>query len=106
MLSTKAVKAIIRDHEGRILVLQRNPKTRPTDNCDLPGGLMESGESEEETLLREVNEKLGVKATILSKGKEWHFPRLDGGKRVNVQNYECSVASDSIILSDEHIQYR
>ena len=66
---------------------------------------MQDGESEEQTLLREVEEELGVKATILCKGRRWHFPRLKDGKRVDVQNYECSIASENIVLSDEHIRY-
>ena len=46
--------AIITDSEGRILLQKR---THPKGRWGLPGGLMELGESCEETAVREVREE-------------------------------------------------
>ena len=48
---------IIKDGEGRILLQKR---THPKGRWGLPGGLMELGESCEETAVREVREETGL----------------------------------------------
>ncbi|MGE7823190.1 NUDIX domain-containing protein [Paenibacillus sp. NPDC093718] len=48
--------AIIRDHQGRILLQRRSDY----GNWGLPGGGMEAGESVEETMRREVFEETGL----------------------------------------------
>ena len=47
--------------EGRVLLVHRraDKRARP-DVWDLPGGLMENGESEQDALERELHEELGV----------------------------------------------
>lgn len=57
MLPKTAVKAMILNESNKILLLQRNPKLRGTDNWDLPGGLVEQGEDPEQALIREVKEE-------------------------------------------------
>lgn len=53
------VGALIRD--GRVLLAHRRPDKRAYPNVwDLPGGLMEAGESELDALARELDEELGV----------------------------------------------
>ena len=53
------VGALVRD--GRVLLVHRRPdkRARP-DLWDLPGGVMEAGESELVALARELHEELGV----------------------------------------------
>ena len=74
-LPTKAVKAVIKNKEGKVLFLQRNPKKSGVDNWDLPGGLIEKGEGEEEALKRECLEELGVEIEVLKKSGRWKFFR-------------------------------
>lgn len=48
-------------HDGRVLLVHRRPDKRVyPDVWDLPGGVMEDGESEPDTLAREMREELGV----------------------------------------------
>lgn len=48
-------------HDGRVLLVHRRPDKRVyPDVWDLPGGVMEDGESEPDTLARELREELGV----------------------------------------------
>lgn len=53
------VKALIRNSNNEILLLERNPKFNKI-YWDLPGGRLKKGESLIETLNREVKEELGI----------------------------------------------
>ncbi|MDT0186807.1 NUDIX domain-containing protein [Microbacterium sp. ARD31] len=53
--------------EGRVLLAHRRPdKQAFPDVWDLPGGVVEAGESELEALARELHEELGVRITAAS----------------------------------------
>jgi 8-oxo-dGTP pyrophosphatase MutT (NUDIX family) len=69
------VGALIRG--GRVLLVHRRPEKRANpDVWDLPGGLMEPGESELAALTRELHEELGVHiATVTAT----HLCRLTAG---------------------------
>ncbi|GII82856.1 NUDIX hydrolase [Sphaerisporangium siamense] len=51
-----AAGALLRDHEGRVLVVHPVYK----DDWDIPGGIVEAGESPVSALLRELQEELGI----------------------------------------------
>lgn len=106
-LPTHAVKAVILNHEGAVLLLQRNPATHDGEsNWDLPGGLVEEGENPVEALKREVAEELGVTIKMLEEAATWQFLRSKDNQHVHVQNYLCEITNGDIRLSDEHIQYQ
>lgn len=54
--------AILTDKDGKILLVERKLEPRK-GYLDLPGGFIESGESVEESLVRELREELGIEAT-------------------------------------------
>ena len=69
------VGALVRD--GRVLLGHRRPdKQAYPDVWDLPGGVMESGESELDALVRELREELGVEVAVES---AIHLCRVTGG---------------------------
>ncbi len=69
------VGALIRD--GRVLLAHRRPDKRAYPNVwDLPGGLIEVGESELDALTRELDEELGVQIVTDSAS---HLCRLTAG---------------------------
>jgi 8-oxo-dGTP diphosphatase len=105
-IPTHAAKAVIVNSEGAILFLQRNPARGPVANWDLPGGLVEMGESDEEALKREIKEELSLEANVGKEVGKWSFFRPLDGNRVEVTNYAVGINSDSIKLSDEHIAYK
>ncbi len=69
------VGALVR--EGRVLLVHRRPikRARP-DLWDLPGGLIEAGESELDALTRELNGELGVQ---IATGSASHLCRRTAG---------------------------
>jgi len=100
-----AVKAVIRDAEGKILFLQRNPAKGAVANWDLPGGIVEAGESDRIALKREIQEELGLDTTVNDELGTWTFYRPFDGKTVAVTNYSVNLADGNIKLSDEHIGF-
>jgi 8-oxo-dGTP diphosphatase len=69
------VGALVRD--GRVLLVHRRPDKRAyPDVWDLPGGLIEEGESELVALTRELQEELGVRIETASAS---HLCRVTAG---------------------------
>jgi 8-oxo-dGTP pyrophosphatase MutT (NUDIX family) len=69
------VGALVRD--GRVLLVHRRPDKRAyPDMWDLPGGVMEAGESELGALARELHEELGVQLATSSAS---HLCRVTAG---------------------------
>jgi len=56
-----AVTAVVRDPEGRVLLIHRTDN----DRWALPGGVVELGESVAETAVREVREETGIEIEVL-----------------------------------------
>lgn len=86
------VLGIVLDSNNRVLLIRRSGQ----DRWILPGGQSESGESEEDTVVREVLEETGVKCQPLA---------LIGGRTHPESNramvyWRCRPLSDSITVSD------
>jgi 8-oxo-dGTP diphosphatase len=108
MKPTHAVKAVIRNSEGKILFLQRkpDPKMKVIPNWDFPGGIVELGEEEKSALQREIQEELGVDSVIGDEVGKWTFFRPYDGQTVTVTNYAVELLSQDIILSNEHADFQ
>lgn len=55
---------ILNSRDGRVLICQRTPDQTMPLQWEFPGGKIEPGESEEAALQRELQEELGIVATI------------------------------------------
>jgi 8-oxo-dGTP diphosphatase len=107
-IPTHAVKAVIKDEDGKILFLQRatDPAKKVVPNWDFPGGLVEAGEEDRIALRREIKEELGVDSIIGEELGTWTFFRPFDGNTVNVTNYSVQLTSRDITLSPEHVDLR
>lgn len=84
---------VIRNEEGRLLLLHRNKKDRV--QWELPGGKLEPNESPETAAIREIEEELGVKARVRTKLGEAAFH--EGGTE------HLYVWFDAVIGEEPHI---
>lgn len=99
-LIVPGANVIIIDPAGRILMHHRQDR----DWWGLPGGMMELGESLEETAIREVKEEInltckGLKLFKVYSGKEQHYIYPDGNEVHNVTaTFLCKDYSGEIIV--------
>ena len=59
------MRGIIKNGEGKILILKRHPKSRTDpDTWELPGGKMEAGEFFDDALVREIKEETNLDCKV------------------------------------------
>lgn len=78
-----AVVAAVIEHEGLILACRRRPEKAAGGKWEFPGGKVERREAQEEALIREIREELGVEIIA----------------RVRLRTDDTSVGSQTIRLS-------
>ncbi len=107
-IPTHAVKAVIKNDEGKFLFLQRkpDPSKKVIPSWDLPGGLVEKGEDDKSALQREIQEELGVDSVVGDEVGRWTFIRPFDGNTVNVTNYSVRLLSQDLKLSHEHTDFQ
>lgn len=71
----EAVVAVLRQ-DGRVLVIRRGPQARMPGYWAPLSGTIEAGESQQEALVREVREEVGLRVT--PQAKVWECPSEDG----------------------------
>lgn len=108
------VKALIRNQEGDILLMQVNPaklRGQEKDYWDLPGGRVQKGDSVEDTLRREVLEETGIADITAIEPVQMVLSNI----RIPVESYSvglilsvynCTAPLNSVVvLSSEHTAY-
>lgn len=105
------LKALIHNRSGKLLLLQKNSKTKEL-LWDLPGGRIQKNESFEEALRREVYEETGLEnitrmdplTMVLSRSR---IPLQDRDVGLILAVYLCDVIDDASVirLSNEHLHY-
>jgi 8-oxo-dGTP pyrophosphatase MutT (NUDIX family) len=105
-------KALIRNSEGKLLLLQCLPNDVFKDHrWDLPGGRVQKNESVEEALRRELYEEIGVKVIIRLSPftmcrSAIRFPVQNGDVGLICAAYLCDIAAESSIhISDEYMRF-
>lgn len=109
------IKALIRNSEGKFLLLQVNPtqlkKYSGEAYWDLPGGRIQRGSTILETLGREVQEETGLigiatSELVATTVSNIRIPVGDSDVGLILQIYVCDVPEvENIILSSEHQAY-
>lgn len=96
------VAAVIRDEEGRILITQRNLKKAQGGLWEFPGGKIETEETKEHAIVREIKEELDVDIEYKDylAEKVFEYPE----KTINLIALECKKINGEIRLL-EHESY-
>jgi 8-oxo-dGTP diphosphatase len=93
------VKGLMINSQGRCLVLRK-----PNGDFDIPGGRVESLESFDLALYRELLEETGLRARVCTEWTHWSFMKGPGLRVLGV-TYICSVMGGNLRLSSEHSDY-
>ena len=95
--------AIIRNEEDEVLVVQRGEATDHPFKWEFPGGKLAPGETEEECIIREVEEELSMDIIICAK---LPFVEHDyGNKKIRLIPFICDTLDEIPFLS-EHLAYQ
>jgi 8-oxo-dGTP diphosphatase len=106
------IKALIKNPSGQILLLEADP-TRGDGNFykhwDLPGGRVQEGDSVEETLLREVEEEMGIKEIKIIRLIDASIGKMKfrTGEGLILFTYLCEMDPTlELTLSPEHLRFK
>lgn len=102
VLPKKVVVGII-SQKGKFLIAQRGKKDAFYGKWEFPGGKMEAGETEQESLQRELFEELGIRAEIDEYLCSSYFEQ--NGTSYEMRAYFVRKFSGELILH-EHLQAR
>jgi 8-oxo-dGTP diphosphatase len=85
------VGGLVRDGQGRYLITQRRRGSHLEGLWEFPGGKIETGESPEAALRRELTEELGAIFVVgkLFETVRWEYP----DREVLLRFYDCRVES-------------
>ncbi len=90
-----------------ILVAHRNPTGQMGGRWEFPGGKVEEGESDEEAIVREMQEEFGISVSVGKKIAEAQFTH--NGKVSDLHGYLVRVPHDGIAKKytlTEHSEYK
>jgi 8-oxo-dGTP diphosphatase len=97
------VTAAVIEHNGRVLIARRRPEDRFGGVWEFPGGKLESGETPEAGLRREIDEELGL-AIEIGEGLG-SFPFTAEGRSIELIVFRAAWSGGSLILR-EHSEAR
>lgn len=104
-ISRYTVGCIVERSRGQILLLKRTSGDFMGGMYEIPGGLVETGESLSDALRRETLEETGLKVTDI-RHYEGHFDYNSGsGRKTRQFNFLASVGSGRVKISNEHEDY-
>lgn len=94
-----SVKGILLENGKALLVKNERQE------WELPGGRLEPGEAPEQSVIREIEEELGLVCTVVRLVDAWVYTVTEG-KQVFIVTYLCQCADRGpIVLSQEHLEY-
>lgn len=95
--------AIIRNEDNEILVVQRGEKTDHPYKWEFPGGKVDEGESNEDSIVREIREELSIDIVICDCLSPVNYDY--GKKQIKLIPFICDTLDEMPLLS-EHISFK
>jgi 8-oxo-dGTP diphosphatase len=104
MKRIEVVAAVIQ-HQNKILAVQRGPAKYAyiSEKWEFPGGKMEAGETEEQTIIREIREELDMQIEVKSKLLTVEHPYPDF--HLTMHTYLCETEQSAPKLT-EHLAFK
>ena len=99
--------ACITYKEKKILIAHRNPGGAMGNRWEFPGGKVDPGETDEDSIIREMQEEFGVKAFVGNKIAETDF--VHNEKKCQLNAYLVELEHDGIekpFVLTEHSEYK
>ncbi len=93
----QVVAAVITNEKGQILITRRLPHSHLAGLWEFPGGKIDSGESPEQALKRELKEELNVDVKV--KQLLWQQSFNYSDRHINILFFECQ-----LLTNPEHIK--
>ena len=93
------VGAIINDHRGRLLLIQRGHEP-DAGLWSLPGGRVEPGETDEQAVVREIREETGLSVVCDRLVGSVERPGREGAV-VNIRDYSVTVTGGELAAGDD-----
>ncbi|MBY5922893.1 (deoxy)nucleoside triphosphate pyrophosphohydrolase [Ferrimonas balearica] len=94
------VVAALLIHQDQLLIARRHPERDQSGWWEFPGGKVESNETHEGALSRELFEELGIRVTVLERVATHTHDY--GDKVVRLHGYRCQWTPQPITLTDSH----
>lgn len=91
-------------NEGRVLCAQRSEQMRHPLSWEFPGGKLETGESAQQCIVREIKEELNLEIEVVQEGPITYH-EYQAGEKLALIALVCHFKSGEIILR-EHAQIR
>ncbi|MCT4592983.1 MAG: (deoxy)nucleoside triphosphate pyrophosphohydrolase [Anaeromicrobium sp.] len=98
----EVVAAIIRNDKNEILIAKRKESKSLGGFWEFPGGKIEKGESDEESLIRELKEEMDIDIEVKNYFDENIYDYAD--KIIKLKAYEAVIKKGNINLKD-HSQF-
>jgi 8-oxo-dGTP diphosphatase len=95
--------AVIRNDENKILVVQRGEATDHPFKWEFPGGKLAPEETEEECIIREIDEELSMEIVICGRLQE--VEHNYGHKQIRLIPFICDTLDEMPFLN-EHLDYK
>jgi 8-oxo-dGTP diphosphatase len=95
--------AIIRNEDDEVLVVQRGEKSDHPFKWEFPGGKVKEKETDEECIIREINEELSIDVVICRRLPDTEHDY--GYKQVRLIPFVCDTLDDIPFLT-EHLAYK
>lgn len=100
-----AVKALVKDHDGKCLLIRRSRDSKHfAGKWDMPGGKVDEGEDIGVALCREVREETGLNVKIdkIIGVSEFEMKAV----QVVILYFQARSRSGNVVLSSEHDEYQ
>lgn len=92
------VAAVICNEDNKILIAQRNLKKSQGGLWEFPGGKIESGETREHAIVREIKEEMNIEIEVEKylAEKVFEYPE----KTINLIALKCKIINGKITLNE------